>query len=159
MPSQASRPEASPLRTLAIPEINSSPSMTFQTDDALVKTEFSLMLRSSVARSQVSEERNSVSQKGNLYGTTIVGGNVNLPRCYNDFSGNGCGVVFKLDPNGTETVIYAFTGGTDGGGPNSDLIRDAAGNLYGTTLWGGTGKCVIYAQNFPGCGVVFKITP
>jgi uncharacterized repeat protein (TIGR03803 family) len=133
--------------------------MTFQTDDALVKTEFSLMLRSSVARSQVSEERNSVSQKGNLYGTTIVGGNVNLPRCYNDFSGNGCGVVFKLDPNGTETVIYAFTGGTDGGGPNSDLIRDAAGNLYGTTLWGGTGKCVIYAQNFPGCGVVFKITP
>ena len=85
-----------------------------------------------------------------------MGGNVNLPACYNDFSGNGCGVVFKLDPNGAETVIYAFTGGTDGGGPNSDLLRDAAGNLYGTTSWGGAGDC---DENFPGCGVVFKITP
>src|ERR1700720_1715544 len=46
---------------------------------------------------------------GNLYGTTFVGGNPQY--C----SGSGCGVVFKLDPNGNETVLHAFTGsGGDG---------------------------------------------
>jgi uncharacterized repeat protein (TIGR03803 family) len=60
-------------------------------------------------------------------------------------------VVFKIDPNGNETTLHTFTGGTDGESPNPDLIRDAAGNLYGTTFLGGDPTCH--------CGVVFKITP
>jgi uncharacterized repeat protein (TIGR03803 family) len=56
-------------------------------------------------------------------------------------------VVYKLDPAGQETVLYAFTGGSDGGGPWSGVIRDAAGNLYGTTESGG----------LAGAGVVYKV--
>jgi len=47
------------------------------------------------------------------------------------------GVVFELSPTGTETVLYTFTGGEDGGVPYSNLIRDNAGNLYGTNTWNG----------------------
>jgi uncharacterized repeat protein (TIGR03803 family) len=85
---------------------------------------------------------------GNLYGTTAWGGN---PNC--NF-GSGCGVVFKLDKAGKETVLYSFTGfteGSDGENPEAGLVRDAAGNLYGTTRWGGSGVCEY------GCGVVFKL--
>ena len=46
-------------------------------------------------------------------------------------------MVFKVDPTGKETVLYAFTGGADGLGPSSGLVRDEAGNLYGTTILGG----------------------
>jgi uncharacterized repeat protein (TIGR03803 family) len=55
----------------------------------------------------------------------------------------------------TLTVLYTFTGGTDGGLANSGLIHDAAGSLYGTTAFGGDANC---AANFnpPGCGIVFK---
>jgi uncharacterized repeat protein (TIGR03803 family) len=76
---------------------------------------------------------------GNLYGTTTGGGNTN---CY-----QGCGVVFKLDTTGRETVLYSFTGGADGGRPIAGVIRDSAGNLYGTTYFGGT----------MGTGVVYKL--
>jgi uncharacterized repeat protein (TIGR03803 family) len=72
---------------------------------------------------------------GNLFGTTNVGGASNA------------GVVFKLDPSGQETVLYSFTGGADGGYPLAGLVRDAAGNLYGTTNGGGAS----------GAGVVFKL--
>jgi uncharacterized repeat protein (TIGR03803 family) len=57
------------------------------------------------------------------------------------------GVVFKLDTTGTETVLYSFTGGADGAEPYAGLLRDSAGNLYGTTVFGG-------ASNW---GVVFKL--
>jgi uncharacterized repeat protein (TIGR03803 family) len=80
---------------------------------------------------------------GNLYGTTSYGGD--LSGC----GGFGCGVVFKLDPTGTETVLYSFTGGPDGGHPWAGLVLDAAGNLYGTTYYGGAS----------GQGVVFQLTP
>lgn len=60
---------------------------------------------------------------GNLYGTTEFGG------------ASGQGVVFKLDPRGTETVLHNFTGGADGGVPYAALIRDLAGDLYGTTTF------------------------
>jgi uncharacterized repeat protein (TIGR03803 family) len=64
---------------------------------------------------------------GNLYGTTRFGGTFNS------------GVVYKVDTAGQETVLYAFSGGTDGGDPDrAGVIRDSAGNLYGTTLHGGT---------------------
>jgi len=70
---------------------------------------------------------------GNLYGTTNQGG-----------SGNS-GVVYKVDTSGHETVLYAFTGGADGGNPGGGVVRDSDGNLYGTTNGGGC------------CGVVYKV--
>jgi uncharacterized repeat protein (TIGR03803 family) len=84
---------------------------------------------------------------GNMYGTTKQGGGA----C----SGFGCGTVFQITPNGTETVLYAFSGGADGGNPVAGLIRDKAGNLYGTTEFGGlAGGC-----GGSGCGTVFKLAP
>lgn len=70
---------------------------------------------------------------GNLYGTTFFGGNGT--GCDINFA--GCGVVFQIAPNGTETVLHAFSGANDGWNPTGRLIRDAAGNLYGTTQFGG----------------------
>jgi uncharacterized repeat protein (TIGR03803 family) len=78
--------------------------------------------------------------RGNLYGTTLYGGT----GC----NGLGCGVVFKLSKTGKETVLYAFTGGTDGSEPEGGLIQDAKGNLYGTTSIGGAS----------GWGTVFQVT-
>jgi uncharacterized repeat protein (TIGR03803 family) len=84
---------------------------------------------------------------GNLYGTTCNGG---------QGTGNlGFGVVFRLDTAGTETVLYAFTGGVDGAHPLAGLFRDPAGNLYGTTSAGGIKNSTCPS----GCGVVFKIAP
>ena len=71
--------------------------------------------------------------QSNLYGTTLEGGGGSL--CSKGVF-PGCGTVFKLDPNGTETVLYRFTGGADGAGPLS-LVLDNKGNLYGTTVEGG----------------------
>ncbi len=82
---------------------------------------------------------------GNLYGTTSNGGESDL------------GTAFKLTPDGTKTTLHSFAGGNDGSTPNGDLVSDAAGNLYGTTVNGGTGRgggpCL------DGCGTVFKLTP
>ena len=72
---------------------------------------------------------------GNLYGTTELGGT------------HGVGTVFKVDANGTEAVLHSFKGGTDGAYPFDGLVRDIAGNLYGTTEFGGT----------DGIGTVFKV--
>jgi uncharacterized repeat protein (TIGR03803 family) len=69
---------------------------------------------------------------GNFYGTTFDGGSNN---CY--LGPLNCGVVFKLSPDGKETVLHAFTGTDDGARPNAGLIMDSAGNLYGTTTRGG----------------------
>ncbi len=81
---------------------------------------------------------------GNLYGTAVSGGSTTC--------GNGCGTVFKLAPGtgGTWTfsVIYSFTGGSDGFAPAfGSLIRDSSGNLYGTAEMGGKGS-----------GTIFKLT-
>jgi uncharacterized repeat protein (TIGR03803 family) len=83
----------------------------------------------------------TADHKGNFYGTTQDGG-------------LGYGTVFELSPNGgggwTETVLYSFTGGTDGGSPYySAVIFDEAGNLYGTASSGGE----------YGSGVVFELSP
>ena len=78
---------------------------------------------------------------GNLYGTTQWGGT------------SVYGVVYELTPNGnswTETVLYDFTGGNDGGRPEYNLVMDAAGNLYGTTGW-------VPETNNP--GTVYELTP
>jgi uncharacterized repeat protein (TIGR03803 family) len=81
--------------------------------------------------------------KGNLYGSTYGGG------------ADGYGVVFKLNvKTQTETVLYTFTGNTDGSTPNGGLIMDAKGLLYGTTQWAGNLNCF----SGLGCGVVFKLS-
>jgi uncharacterized repeat protein (TIGR03803 family) len=79
---------------------------------------------------------------GNLFGTTFVGG------------AYGAGEVFELTPHSaggwSESVIYSFTGGADGADPYfADVIFDASGNLYGTTVGGGSYNL----------GTVFKLTP
>jgi uncharacterized repeat protein (TIGR03803 family) len=83
-------------------------------------------------------------QQGNIYGTTPYGG-----------AGSGCdascGVVYKLSVSTgwTESILYRFTGGDDGGYPYAGVIFDATGNLYGTTEYGGTETE----------GVVYKLSP
>ena len=74
---------------------------------------------------------------GNLYSTADYGGTA------------FAGVVFKVAPNGVETVLYNFSGGADGAQPFSALVRDKAGNLYGTTTMGGSANA----------GVVFRVDP
>src|SRR5207248_5216092 len=67
--------------------------------------------------------------------------------------GAGCGVVFKVDTTGKETVLYSFNAIGGGQFPVGSLTRDSAGNLYGTTPTGGDTNC-----NSPfGCGVVFRL--
>jgi uncharacterized repeat protein (TIGR03803 family) len=92
---------------------------------------------------------------GNLYGTTQVGGRSVSPCSY------GCGTIFRLKPNSdgswSESVLYRFTDGTDGGLPIAGLILDAAGNLYGTTPMGGNLACHSSGGTL-GCGVIFKLT-
>jgi uncharacterized repeat protein (TIGR03803 family) len=78
-----------------------------------------------------------IDKLGNLYGSTVGGGTFQN------------GTVFKLAANGTETVLYSFSGGSDGGPPNGGLVADKAGNLYGTAGLGGISDK----------GVVFKIAP
>jgi len=83
---------------------------------------------------------------GNLYGTTEWGGG---GMCF----GIGCGTVFKLDKTGKETVLYSFTGGSDGAAPSTSLIQDAAGNFYGGTTQGGKTNSTCPQ----GCGTLFKL--
>ena len=82
---------------------------------------------------------------GNLYGTTLLGGNVN------SVCSTGCGTVFKLTSASggwTESVLYAFTGAADGASPYDGLAFDSAGNLYGTA----------YTAGAAGSGVIFKLS-
>jgi uncharacterized repeat protein (TIGR03803 family) len=81
--------------------------------------------------------------QGNLYGTTRFGG---IPTCGLDT----CGTVYKIDSAGNETVLYRFEGGSNGSNPVAGLVRDAAGNLYGTTQGNGS---------INGASVVFKLSP
>ena len=82
-----------------------------------------------------------VSDKhGSLYGTASAGGGA----C-------NCGTVFKLAPDGTETILHSFAGGSDGAQPEAGLLMDKRGNLYGTSYEGGDPTC--------NCGTVFKIDP
>jgi uncharacterized repeat protein (TIGR03803 family) len=85
--------------------------------------------------------------EGNMYGAADQGGDLTCNAPY------GCGTVFELDKTGKETVLFAFTRVADGNAPQTTLVRDATGNLYGTTVGGGDVKC-----NAPsGCGTVFKL--
>jgi uncharacterized repeat protein (TIGR03803 family) len=92
-----------------------------------------------------------MDDQGNIYGTTLGGGSLNCGL-------GGCGTVFKIDSTGRETALYRFTGEADGSDPEGGVIRDAAGNLYGTTAIGGDHSCS-YLFSQPGCGTVFKLSP
>ena len=78
---------------------------------------------------------------GNFYGTTVAGADK-----------NDTGTVFKLMPQGQETILYKFTGGNDGAYPEAGLLQASDGNFYGTTYFGGGGSNL-------GSGTVFKVTP
>lgn len=80
---------------------------------------------------------------GSLYGTTFNGGSGCLPY-------STCGVIFELERGGNLTVLHAFSG-SDGSNPSASLLRDSAGNLYGTTKYGGNN------DGCAGCGVVFQL--
>jgi uncharacterized repeat protein (TIGR03803 family) len=89
---------------------------------------------------------------GNLYGTTTTGANTTTTICAGL---GGCGTVFRMT-HGTHwqfSTIYTFQG-SRGGNPMGGLVFDPAGNLYGTTLMGGSCR-----QSSLGCGTVFKLTP
>jgi|HubBroStandDraft_5_1064220.scaffolds.fasta_scaffold14239_2 uncharacterized repeat protein (TIGR03803 family) len=87
---------------------------------------------------------------GNLYGEAMLGGALNCSEIPDRLD---CGSVYKLAPNGTLTTLHSFQGGTDGDLPSGGLLIDKAGNLYGTTQYGGTP----YACGVT-CGLVFKIS-
>lgn len=93
-----------------------------------------------------------VSLGGAFYGTTQLGGN---SGCFGGYSEAGCGVVFKVTPSGKAAAIYSFKGAPDGSHSFAPLIA-VKGNLYGTTIKGGT-YCA--SSSTDGCGTVFKITP
>lgn len=93
-----------------------------------------------------------LDETGNLHGTTYAGGETGSSSTCGIIL--GCGVVFKLDQAGNESVLYTFTGQADGGYPGSGLVRDRQGNLYGTTDWDGE-----YSGFEVGYGVVFKLSP
>jgi len=88
-----------------------------------------------------------IDTAGDLYGTTTSGG------------ARGFGVVFKVSKTGQATTLYNFTNVSgDGAYPNSTLIMDSEGNLFGTTEAGG-GSTTCTVENVTGCGTVFELTP
>jgi uncharacterized repeat protein (TIGR03803 family) len=95
---------------------------------------------------------------GALYGTTELGGS-NSERYALGCGTVGCGTVFKLTPsraNYVESILHRFLAGNDGALPFTGLLAGRAGALYGTTGYGGGGPC---NNGFPGCGVIFRLTP
>jgi hypothetical protein len=95
----------------------------------------------------------ALDASGNLYGTTYSGGNR-----------GGGGTAFQLTPpsqpggSWTESIIHSFSySQDDGAAPVASMIFDKAGNLYGTTLFGGN-QCLFDSQDY-GCGVVFELSP
>ena len=90
---------------------------------------------------------------GNLYGTTTYGGSTYGSVCIGPAE-SGCGVVYQLEPDAkggwVEHVLWNFSqNGADGYNPYGGVVFDAAGNLYGTTLYGG-------AYNY---GIVYELSP
>lgn len=91
-----------------------------------------------------------IAVNGVLYGTTFTGG---TGSCFLD---NGCGVVYSITTSGEETVLYRFNSASQGQNPRAGLL-DINGALYGTTEWGGGGKCELDNHRFRGCGTVFSL--
>jgi len=93
---------------------------------------------------------------GNFYGTTASGGAnhcTQIPQ-----AGGNCGTVFKVTPNGAETVLYSFGAFASDGVEPGGLIQGADGNFYGTTQNGGANSCSSSGETHD-CGTLFKVTP
>jgi uncharacterized repeat protein (TIGR03803 family) len=83
----------------------------------------------------------SFDNAGNLYGTANLGGSAND------------GVIYKITPDGTYSILHSFNGGDGGSDPNAGVtINPVTGDLYGTTTFGGPGACR------EGCGLLYKLT-
>ena len=98
----------------------------------------------------------TIDQRGRLYGTDHVGGDVSGQFC----APFGCGVAFQLTNVAGSWVlapIYTFGGGNDGASPTSTLVFGPDGALYGTTIVGGGGPCDGFSLS--GCGTVFSLRP
>jgi uncharacterized repeat protein (TIGR03803 family) len=122
---------------------------------ALVISFFPVAVESQSARAQAFQTKYSFSGKldggwpetgltldahANLYGTAPFGG------------GHRRGVRFKVTQSGAETVLHSFGGKPgDGSSPDAGLVRDGHGNLYGSTNYGGSDRCL------HGCGTVFRL--
>jgi uncharacterized repeat protein (TIGR03803 family) len=94
----------------------------------------------------------TVDKAGNLYGTSNYGG------AGTDCPPGSCGAVYELQRSKgmwTERVLYSFKGGQDGSLPTAAVVLDAAGNLHGTTSFGGGGTCSV--NGLSGCGTVFEL--
>jgi uncharacterized repeat protein (TIGR03803 family) len=100
---------------------------------------------------------------GAIYGTTFYGGSSD--GCSQNNAGFGCGAVFNLTPSGsgdwTESVLYSFwwLSTDDGYYPNAAMVFDSAGNLLGTTAYGGDVATCQYFQIGTGCGTAFELSP
>ncbi|HUI82677.1 MAG TPA: choice-of-anchor tandem repeat GloVer-containing protein, partial [Candidatus Binatia bacterium] len=93
----------------------------------------------------------TMDRQGNLYGTAFEGG---LNNCGDNY---GCGTVFKLTRHGTQwtfSLLYRFTGWSDGWAPAAPLTIAPDGSIWGTTAFGGTNDC-----SGIGCGTVFRLQP
>ena len=97
--------------------------------------------------------------RGHLFGTTYYGGNGTCSIGQYP----GCGVVYELTHSSTggwtENVLYNFQGGTDGAYPQTPLVMDNLGNLYGTTTEGGGSSVCLQGTTPLGCGTVFELSP
>jgi hypothetical protein len=102
-----------------------------------------------------------IDAAGNLFGVTAYGGTggcvlVGVP--------GGCGTVYELSPPQTKggqwtyAVLYNFKSGKDGYLPGGNLVFDSAGNLYGSTSFGG-GKGTTCNPDYQYCGTVFELSP
>lgn len=89
---------------------------------------------------------------GDLMGTTTYGGALGCKSQHT----SGCGTVFELTPSGKERVLYRFAGGAQGALPDSNLTFFKH-QFYGEAGAGGAGKC--YDADYPGCGMIFKMSP
>jgi uncharacterized repeat protein (TIGR03803 family) len=88
---------------------------------------------------------------GNFLGVAGFGGTVN-----SSCGRAGCGILFKLTPGAggwSLSVIYSFSGGSDGANPKAPLVFGMQGNLFGTAAGGGSVQCN------GGCGTVFELSP
>jgi uncharacterized repeat protein (TIGR03803 family) len=89
---------------------------------------------------------------GNLYGTTATGS----PGAA---CSNGCGTVFRITPDGVETVLHSFGGNAaDGQVPSGTLVQGIDGNFYGLTSAGGNTPAGSATPNC-NCGTIYRITP
>ena len=82
----------------------------------------------------------ALDETGNLFGTTVSGGS------FND------GAIFRLKPNGQETILHHFTGGRDGRSPRGTLVHSKGGLLLGSVPYGGSDQSC-----FKGCGIIIGL--